>query len=93
MTDPIDDLRSLETHERLRTLARVTWQPERGTLAEQLWREGSAHGAVACGFEDTGGELEIDRDHPAIVRCADENLLDAIVFSGSSALVSRVIPG
>jgi formiminoglutamate deiminase len=91
ITDPIDDLRSLETHQRLRTMTRVTWWPEAGTLAEQLWREGSLEGAAACGFGDAGGELEIARDHPAIAGVADENLLDAIVFSGSSAMVSRVL--
>jgi formiminoglutamate deiminase len=87
ITDPIDDLRALETHERLRTTTRVTWQPPRGTLAEQLWNEGSALGAAACGFSDPGGELLIKRDHPAIARVDDANLLDAIVFSGSSAMV------
>jgi formiminoglutamate deiminase len=91
ITDPIDDLRSLETHERLRTKTRVTWQPKDRTLAEQLWREGSLEGALACGFTDEGGALEIPRDHPAIARVSsDADLLDAIVFSGSSAMVSKV---
>jgi formiminoglutamate deiminase len=88
LTDPICDLRALETHERLRTRSRVTWQPRTGTLAEQLWREGSVEGAAACAFADTGGDLLIPRDHPAISRVDDENLLDAIVFSGTSAMVS-----
>jgi formiminoglutamate deiminase len=92
ITDPIDDLRALETHERLRTKTRVTYTPQSGTLAEQLWREGSLEGAVACGFADEGGMIEIARDHPVIAMVADEALLDAIVFSGSSALVSRVTP-
>jgi formiminoglutamate deiminase len=90
VTDPIEDLRALETHERLRTRSRVTWQPREGTLAEQLWREGSVEGAAACGFTDTGGELLIPRAHPAILRVEDENLLDAIVFSGTGAMVSRI---
>ena len=55
ITDPIDDLRSLETHERLRSETRVTWQPAGGTLAEALWREGSIETAAACGFVDAGG--------------------------------------
>jgi formimidoylglutamate deiminase len=93
LTDPIDDLRALETHERLRTRSRITWQPNEGTLAEQLWREGSLEGAAACGFADPGGELTIARDHPAIAHVADANLLDAIVFSGGSALVMGRLPG
>jgi formiminoglutamate deiminase len=92
ITDPIDDLRALETHERLRTKSRVTWRPTNGTLAEQLWREGSLEGARACAFDGSGGDLLIRRDHPAIARALDENLLDAIVFSGSSAMVQGLAP-
>jgi formiminoglutamate deiminase len=87
ITDPIEELRALETHERLRTGKRVTWQPERGSLAEQLWREGSALGAEACGFADTGGAIAIDRAHPSIAHVADDRLLDAIVFSAGPAVV------
>jgi formiminoglutamate deiminase len=92
ITDPFDDTRSLETHERLRTRARVTFAPPPGTTgtpAEQLWREGSLHGSLACGFENTGGDIEIDRDHPTLALVPDELLLDAIVFAGSPALVRR----
>ena len=91
ITDPFEELRSLETHERLRKGARVTFTPKSGTPAEQLWREGSIEGAHACGFHDAtpkdGGEILIDRAHPSLALVADEDLLDAIVFSGSSALV------
>ncbi len=92
ITDPIDDLRSIETHARLRTLTRVTYEPPArvGTLAEQLWREGSREGAAACGFPDVGGELLIAKSHPTLELVANENLLDAIVFSGSSSMVLRV---
>lgn len=92
VTDPIDDLRSLETHERLRTKKRITFVPSAGSPAEQLWREGSLHGALACGFEDAGGELVIRRDHPLLALVRDDRLLDAVVFSGSPALVDRVEP-
>ena len=92
ITDPIEDLRSLETHERLRTRARVTFTPSTGTPADQLWREGSIEGAHACGFDDedawAGGEIAIARNHDALALVADEDLLDAIVFSGSAAMVS-----
>jgi formiminoglutamate deiminase len=91
VTDPIEDLRSLETHERLRTETRVTWQPSGGeTLAEALWREGSIETAAACGFDGAGGEVVIDRDHPTLALVEERNLLDAIVFSGSPSLVCRV---
>ena len=88
ITDPIEELRALETHERLRSLGRVTFHPAQGTLAEQLWREGSIEGANACGFDDAGGELTIPRDHPSIARVDDTLLHDAIVFSGSAAMIS-----
>jgi formiminoglutamate deiminase len=87
ITDPIADLRALETLARLRTGSRVTFAPPSGTPAEQLWREGSSEGALACGFADDGGLLRIARDHRALALVEDELLLDAIVFGGSSALV------
>jgi formiminoglutamate deiminase len=87
VTDPIDDLRALETHERLRTQKRVTFEPARGTPAEQLWREGSIEGAIACGFEDAGAEIAIDRRHPTLELVEEAELLDAIVFSGGPSLV------
>jgi formiminoglutamate deiminase len=87
VTDPIEDLRALETHERLRARSRITFTPANGSPAAALWREGSLVGAAACAFEDTGGEIEIDRAAPGIALVQDDDLLDAIVFSGSPALV------
>lgn len=92
VTDPIADLRALETLERLRTGRRVTFEPHSGTPAEELWRSGSIEGAVACGFADAGGILRIPRDHVALELVEEELLLDAIVFSGSSAMVEGVDP-
>ena len=92
VTDPIDDLRALETQERLRTRSRVTYEPPGGTLATQLWREGSIEGALACGFSDAGGTVTIPRDHPSIALVEQANLLDAIVFSGGAGLVSGIEP-
>jgi formimidoylglutamate deiminase len=86
MTDPIEELRSLETLERLRTLRRTTFRPDAGTPAEQLWREGSLHGAQACGFADEGGTIEIRRDHPTLALVEDGDLLDAIVFGAGASL-------
>ena len=68
----------------------MTWQPPGGTLAETLWSEGSIETAAACGFADAGGEVVIERDHPALALVEEGNLLDAIVFSGSASLVSRI---
>jgi formiminoglutamate deiminase len=91
ITDPIDDLRSLETHERLRTRSRVTFTPENGaTPAARLWHEGSTAGAIASGFADAGGRVVISRDHPSLALVADDALLDAIVFSGGPSLAERV---
>ena len=92
VTDPISDLRALETLERLRTGKRVTFEPSSGTPAEELWRSGSIEGALACGFADAGGSLRIARDHFALELVEDELLLDAIVFSGSSSMVEGVDP-
>ncbi len=91
MTDPIEELRALETLERLRTLTRITHTPQAGTLAETLWNEGSIEGANACGFDDAGGQVVVDRDHPSLALVAEANLLDAIVFSASSAVIANVL--
>ncbi len=90
IVDPIDDLRGLETHERLRTRARVTFRPASGSPAEQLWQEGSLQSAAACGFADAGGQVVIARDDPSLALVPDEFLLDAIVFGCSAGAVTRV---
>lgn len=90
VTDPLEDLRALETHERLRLRRRVTFVPPGGrTPAQQLLVEGSLHGALACGWDaalqgDTTTwrpRTVIDRTHPALEAVPDEALLDAWVFS------------
>jgi len=93
VTDPIEDLRSVETHERLRTERRITFRPTHpSTPAEQLWREGSIQGAQACGFDDAGGQIVIRRDDPSLDLVEDEFLLDAIVFGtkAGAALVDHL---
>ncbi len=87
LVDPLADLRALETGERLRTGRRVTFTPEAGTPAEQLWREGSLEGARACGFMDAGEELHVAVDHPSLDLVADDCLLDAIVFGSPSSIL------
>jgi formiminoglutamate deiminase len=95
LTDPFDDMRALETLERLRTRRRVTFTPSPSSgdaPAAALWREASLEGAAACGFDDAGGTVILDRTAPAIARVADAELLDAVVFSGTPALVRAVVP-
>ncbi|CAN5322963.1 hypothetical protein BH09MYX1_BH09MYX1_23610 [soil metagenome] len=87
VTDPFDDLRSLETHERLRTKKRVTFGEAGSIPAVALWRAGSIDGAMACGFSDAGGDVVLKRDHLSLELVDDDALLDAIVFSGSPSLV------
>ncbi len=89
VVDPIEDLRSLETHERLRTGRRVTFSPSGESPAEALWREGSWNGALACGFEGPGGWAVVRRDHPALALVAEGVLLDAVVFGAPSSVVDR----
>ncbi|AKT37903.1 formimidoylglutamate deiminase [Chondromyces crocatus] len=60
------------------------WSP-----AGALWHIGSQLGAEACGFADAGGTITLDRTAPQLALVREERLLDAIVFSGSPALVGR----
>ena len=86
ITDPLADLRALETLERLRAGQRVTFAPAGRTPAEELWHAGSLAGAQACGFSDAGGSGLDPREHPTLDLVEDELLLDAIVFSGGSTM-------
>ena len=91
ITDPFEELRALETHERLRTRRRITFVPkDEATPAAALWREGSLYGAQACGFDDAGGTVVLANDHPTLALVREEALLDAIVFSGGPQLVKRL---
>jgi formiminoglutamate deiminase len=92
ITDPVADVRALETLARLRTGRRVTFAPPDGTAAEQLWREGSIEGAQACGFADAGGTCRVARSSPALDLVPDALLLDAIVFGGSSGMLELPDP-
>ncbi|KYF78927.1 chlorohydrolase [Sorangium cellulosum] len=93
ITDPFEDLRGVELGERLRTGKRVTLRGEGGggesgaTPAEVLWDIGSRRGAEACGFADAGGTIALRRDAPALALVREERLLDAVVYSGSPAIV------
>jgi formiminoglutamate deiminase len=86
VTSPLEDLRGIDLGERLRTGRRVTLRPSAGTPAEELWRIGSAEGAAACGFEDAGGTIAVDRDAPELALVAEEHLLDAVVYAGQNGI-------
>jgi formimidoylglutamate deiminase len=80
VTSPLEDIRAIETGERLRLERRVTL-PVDGTLAAFLWEVGSHESARACGFDDAGTEVRVRRDHPDLALVEDDELLDALVFS------------
>ena len=90
ITSPLEDLRGIDLGERLRTGRRVTLRggavPAR-TPAEELWRIGSTEGAAACGFDDAGGTVVVDQEAPELALVRDEHLLDAVVYSGSRAVL------
>lgn len=89
ITQPLEDLRGIDLGERLRTGKRVTLRGEARTPAERLWEIGSLLGARACGFDDAGGAVSIDRDAPELALVREEHLLDAVVYSGTAACVAR----
>lgn len=88
ITQPLEDLRGIDLGERLRTGKRVTLRGEARTPAERLWEIGSLLGARACGFDDAGGPVSIDRDAPELALVREEHLLDAVVYSGTAACVA-----
>lgn len=87
MTDAFEELRCIELGERLRTGRRVTLRAGEATPAEALWHIGSQLGAEACGFDDPGGVIAIDREAPALALVREQHLLDAVVYSGGPGIV------
>ena len=83
LTSPLEDLRCVELGERLRTGQRNVLDFADQSTAEALWKIGSTEGAEACGFEDNGGRVRIDRAARELSLVPDDFLLDAIVFSGT----------
>jgi len=91
LTDPFEDMRGIELGERLRTQKRVTDRGAEGTLAERLWLSASHEGARAIGFPSVEGKVELRRDAHQLALVDPDYLLDALVFSGSPALVAQVV--
>jgi formimidoylglutamate deiminase len=86
MTDPLEDLRSIELGERLRTGKRLAVRSNDRTPAEELLHMGTVIGAEACGFSDAGGFVEVDIEAPELQLVRKEHLLDAIIYSGSTRI-------
>jgi len=87
VTAPLEDLRCVELGERLRTGKRVVVRPDDGaTPAEALWRIGSDLGAIACGFPDAGGVIEVDLEAPELALVRPEHRLDAVLYSGGTGI-------
>jgi cytosine/adenosine deaminase-related metal-dependent hydrolase len=87
VTDHLEEVRALETHERLRLRRRVTFEPrDAGTPAEQLVLDGSVHGARAIGFASSELPRTYARlDQPALSLVEERFALDALVFGGAGA--------
>lgn len=88
LSDPFEEMRGLLLGERRRTGRRFG---DFAFTAEELWAASSDLGARSLGFDDAGGYLVIRRDSPALDLVDEEHLLDALVFSGSAALVEGVV--
>jgi len=88
MSDPFEEMRGVVLGERLRTGRRFgPWTAP----AEAIWQSASTVGALALGFPDAGGIVETVTEGPAIELVNQGDRLDALVFSGSPALVTRVV--
>jgi formiminoglutamate deiminase len=93
ITDHVEEMRALETHERLRTRQRVTFAGDEGrTPAEQLLIEASVHGAQAIGLDARAQGTSVTFGPRTLVSLTDaislrdvpdEALADALVFSGT----------
>jgi formimidoylglutamate deiminase len=78
--DPLEELRELETTGRRASGRREIYD------VETLLRFGADEGAASLGIE-SWPEIEIDPEHPSLRGLDPAELLDALVFSGSSDVV------
>jgi formimidoylglutamate deiminase len=78
--DPLEELRELETTGRRASGRREIYD------VETLLRFGADEGAASLGIE-SWPEIEIDPEHPSLRGLDPAELLDALVFSGSSEVV------
>jgi formimidoylglutamate deiminase len=100
-TSPRDEMRQLETSQRLarhvRSVATDPSRPHPGrNLLEAALAGGAQVSARPIGAIVPGKRcdlVELDPDHPALVGLAGDSLLDAWVFSGQGNPVRRVVVG
>lgn len=83
LCDPFEEMRSLETHARLRAKKRVTFSAAQQTPARALWHEASWATAQSIGFEQDAHALEFDLSAPFFEGVSAEFAEDALVFSGA----------
>lgn len=91
VVSPLDELRALEGNERLRTGKRIPFRERTGTPAEWLLEIGTHAGARGLGFDRATGKVRISRAHPDLLGVADDELLDAIVFSAGADVVQETL--
>ncbi len=103
---PIEELRWLEYTQRLehrqRNIAAGPDQPHTGQRLVEAVLAGGARATEGTDERGSGGHIaagyradlvEIDTRHPTLVQCADEDLLDCLVFSGNHNPVRHVMSG
>jgi formimidoylglutamate deiminase len=82
--DAVDELRSLEDHERLRLRRRNVLTAPGGRLAQALLPAGTRYGRDSLALDDTLGHVDVRM--PIEGRCGDAAVgLDALLVGGSSA--------
>ena len=87
MSDPFEEMRGVALGERLRTGRRFgPWEAP----ADALFGYATTEGALALGFVEPGGFLAIDTASPTLALVDGGDILDALVFSGSPALVKGI---
>ena len=100
-TSPRDELRQLETSQRLALQERsVATDPEHPhparVLLEAAWAGGAQASGRALGRIAPGARcdlVELDPEHPALIGRSGDGLLDAWVFSGQGNPVRTVVVG
>ena len=96
----IEEMRWLEYGQRLRHQQRGALTDAAGEVAPALLRAATLGGAEALGVEagaiETGRLADfaaIDLEHPALVGCGEDSLLQAITFGADNGVVTRTAVG
>lgn len=85
--DPFEEMRSLETHARLRSGKRISFTPGERTPACALWDEASVETARSLGFADAGMQLAFDLNAPFFEGVPESHMIDALVFGGGAGRI------